>query len=274
MQKPEIRFVRSNNDQFQILQALKENRRKRKELAEVFIEGIEPIKQAIAAGKAVKKIICADYSSLSQWAKSTLAALDYQEILQLENGLYQELSDKAEPSELMMTIAMDRRDLAEIKLGPSPLVLIFDRPSDHGNLGTIIRSANAFGVDLIITTGHGVDANDPKVIRSSLGAVFHTPIVQVESFAQLQDWLECQRAACGLHIIGTDSSGTTPAASPDLRRPCALILGNEAKGMSVALQGIADCLVAIPLRGQVNSLNVACAWSILLWQIELNSGAV
>lgn len=271
MSKAPIRIIRSNNDLFQILQSLKENRRKRSEHGEIFIEGIEAIKQAIAAGCVVRKIICADFSALSNWAKTSIAALDYQEILQLENGLYAALSDKDEPSELMMTIALERRQLASVPLSPQPLVLIFDRPSDHGNLGTIIRTANAFGVDLIVTSGHGVDVFDPKVIRSSLGAVFHTPVVQVESFIELQNWLSDLKQRYRLQIFGTDSTGSLPLTSADLRRPCALILGNEAKGMSVALQGISDAMLSIPLRGQVNSLNVACAGSILLWQIQANS---
>lgn len=271
MRTPRARPVRSRNATFQVLEALKRNRRKRSELGEVFIEGIEPIKQAVAAGRKVRKILCADPAALSGWARGLLDRVEHEELLQLEPELYRALAEREEPSELMMTVADAPVGLEELALGPSPLVLLFDRPSDHGNLGTMLRSANAFGVDAVLTTGHGVDVRDPKVIRASMGAVFHTPVVQVDSMAALAAWLAQERARCGLSVVGTDSSGTTPNTTPLLRRPCALMMGNEALGLSGALRQLCDAVVAIPMRGQVDSLNVACAASILLWQVHASS---
>lgn len=272
MPRPPVRPIRTRNATFQVLDALKRNRHKRNELGEVFIEGIEPIKQAVAGGRRVKRILCADPAALSRWAQGFIAQVAPEEILQLEGELYRELAERGEPSELMVTVADVERGLEDVPLGAAPLVLVFDRPSDHGNLGTIIRTANAFGVDLVITVGHGVDVRDPKVIRASMGAVFHTPVVQVESIRTLEAWLKRLRERVDLAVLGTDSTGTTPSTTPLLRRPCALILGNEALGMSAALRGLADGMVAIPMRGQVNSLNVSCAASILLWQIFSASG--
>lgn len=268
---PRLRHVRTRNAIFQVLQALKENRHKRSELGELFVEGIEPIKQALAARWRVRKVVFADYRALSGWARSTIASVESDELLQVEAGLYRELTEKEEPAELLMTFADERPTLAQVRLAPKPLILVFDRPSDHGNLGTLIRSANAFGVDAVVTTGHGVDVRDPKVIRASLGALFHTPVIQVESAAVLESWLGGLRASHGLSVVGTDSTGSTPADAPLLRRPCALILGNEARGMSAALRRISEAVVRIPMQGQVNSLNVACAGSILLWQIQTGS---
>lgn len=272
MRRPPVRPIRSRNATFQVLEALKRNRHKRNELGEVFIEGIEPIKQAIAAGRRVKRILCQDPAALSRWGRGLLERVEHEELLQLAPELYRALAEREEPSELMMTVADAALGLDDVALGTSPLVLVFDRPSDHGNLGTILRTANAFGVDLVITVGHGVDVRDPKVIRASMGAVFHTPVVQVESIRTLEAWLAPLRARVGLTVLGTDSTGTTPSTTPLLRRPCALILGNEALGMSAALRALADGTVAIPMRGQVNSLNVSCAASILLWQVFAADG--
>jgi TrmH family RNA methyltransferase len=222
----------------------------------------------------VRRILCAAERPLSRWARDLIARVEHDELLRLDAALYAELAERDEPSELMMTVADAPVALGDLSPGPSPLVLVFDRPSDHGNLGTLIRSANAFGVDAVVTTGHGVDHRDPKVIRASMGAVFHTPVVQVDSIADLAAWLGRLRAEAGLAVVGTDSGGATPAhAAPLLRRPCALVLGNEAQGMSAALRALADATVAIPMRGQVDSLNVACAASILLWQIHAASGS-
>ncbi|GIK74667.1 MAG: hypothetical protein BroJett021_36550 [Chloroflexota bacterium] len=184
--------------------------------------------------------------------------------------LYKELCDRSEPSELLITAKVAPVRLEELTLPDQPVVLIFDRPSDHGNFGSLIRSANAFDVDAVFVVGHGIDWYEPKVIRASLGAVFHTAIVQIQSMQALKDWIAQEKARNNIRIVGADSTGNDSLVDVALHRPVALILGNEAKGMSVALKEVCDQLVRIPISGVVNSLNVACAGSILLWDIYRN----
>ncbi len=257
----------TRNDVFQVLQALKTNRQKRSELAESFVEGIESIKQAESAGCPVTRILFADYSGLSGWARDFLARHGDAALLELRNGLYAELADRDEPSELMITVSSPRLSLSDVSLPDNPLVLVFDRPSDRGNLGSVIRSANAFGADLVVINGHGVDARDPKVIRSSLGAVFHTPVIQAESLEELSGLFSVLKRKCSLTVVGTDSSGATPLHEAGLARPLAVVIGNEAKGMSVRLKELVDVMVSIPMTGKVNSLNVACAATAILWHV-------
>ncbi|MCD4828677.1 MAG: RNA methyltransferase [Candidatus Cloacimonetes bacterium] len=271
MKTPERQRICKSNDKFQVIESLKQNRRKRSEHREIFIEGIESIKQALSAGARVKKVLFADYDRLSNWARETIGHTRYEELIQLENGLYSDLSDKTDPSELIITIEYEKLRLADIALSSALFILIFDRPSDNGNLGAVIRSANSFGVDAVITTGHCVDIYDPKVIRSSLGAVFHTRALHVEHFEELACWLAQAKRQYRLTIVGTDSAGDTSITDPCLKRPIALVLGNEAKGISVRFKELSDCVVNIPLQGAVNSLNVACAGSIFLWRIAGNS---
>ena len=96
-------------------------------------------------------------------------------------------------------------------------------------------------------------------------------IIHVESMSTLKKWLSDEKKKHQIQLIGTDSSGNTSILNYQLKRPIALILGNEAKGMSVRFKQLADEIVSIPLEGDVNSLNVACAGSILLWQVFKNS---
>lgn len=267
----QIEIIQKSNDKFQIIKSLKENRKKRNSCKEIYIEGIESIKQAIAANVTIKKIIFEDYHRLSDWSKKKINNIKYEELIQLENGLYKELADRSDPSELIVTIAYEKLNFHQIKLSNKPFVLIFDRPSDRGNLGSIIRSANSFGVDVVITTGHGVDIYDPKVIRSSLGTLFHTQVVHSENNQDLESWLTELKLKTQISIVGTDSNGETSIDNPQLRKPIALIIGNEAKGISVHFRQIADKIISIPMKGSVNSLNVACAATIFLWQITRNS---
>lgn len=265
--------ISTRNDTFQILQALKSNRHKRSELGEAFVEGIEPIKQAERARCAITRVLFADYAMLSDWAKDFVARQTRADILELKGGLYAELADRDEPSELMITVSMPRVSLSDAVLPANPLILVFDRPSDRGNLGSVIRSANAFGVDLVIIVGHAVDARDSKVIRASLGAAFHTPVIQAESHEELASFFSRLAEKSGLRVIGTDSTGAIPLHEAGLARPLAIILGNEAKGMSVRLKELVDDMVSIPMDGEVNSLNVACAATAILWQIRSRDAA-
>jgi TrmH family RNA methyltransferase len=156
--------------------------------------------------------------------------------------------------------------LEELRLQENPLILVLDRPSDMGNLGSVIRSLNALGGDALLILGHGVDPHDPKVIRSSLGSVFFTPVVLLRSNGELERFIAEQKRRNGLRVWGTDSRGDVPLGRAALRRPLILAIGNEARGMSAALTRLCDAVLRIPLAGDVNSLNLACAASICMWE--------
>jgi tRNA G18 (ribose-2'-O)-methylase SpoU len=101
--------------------------------------------------------------------------------------------------------------------------------------------------------------------------VFHTKIVLVESFAELEAFIQSEKARCRIWVFGTDTKGDITLTEEYLQRPLIIALGNEAKGISVALKDICDGIVGIPITGQVNSLNVASAASIFMWEVFKNS---
>lgn len=259
------------NAEYQIIQALKLNRTKRHKAQEAFVEGIESIKQVASAGLEITRIITADVEHLSTWSKELIRNNPKAKLIEMAFDLYKSLCDRDEPSEIVVTTKVDFLSLGDLQLPEKPFVLVFDRPSDMGNLGSIVRSANSFGVDAILLIGHGVDLYDPKVIRSSLGSVFHSKIVNVQSMPEFEAWISEQKRKNNLNVVGTDSTGDVSLMNHKLARPVAVVLGNEAKGMSVALKNLCDYVVSIPVEGAVNSLNVACAGSIILWDVYKNS---
>jgi TrmH family RNA methyltransferase len=263
--------ISTENAEYQVIQALKNNRTKRTKLRELFIEGTESLKQAIKADAPITRIIYADQTKLSDWAMSVINRYSSTKIIRMSRALYRALCDREEPPELLATASFIPQTLSTLTLPAKPFVLIFDRPSDYGNFGSIVRSADSFGVDAILVIGHGIDVYDSKVIRSSLGAIFHQTIVHVQSMQELHQWVVDQKRSNQLRLIGTDSTGSTSLTSIDLNKPIAVVLGNEAKGMSVALQAECDLIVSIPLCGAVNSLNVSCAGTILLWEVFKHS---
>jgi TrmH family RNA methyltransferase len=269
--------INAENAEFQIIRALKLSRSKRAEAGEIFIEGIEAVKMAVRAGLEITRIIVpaskspddgsASAPGLSRWARDLIRGNPPARVLEMADPLYQQLCDRSEPLEILVTAKARRLGLGDLSLPENPCVLLFDRPSDTGNLGSVIRSINALGGDALFILGHGVDLWDPKTIRSSLGAVFFTPVVLLRSNDELAGFIAEQKARNGLRVWGTDSKGAVPLDKAGLRRPLLLAIGNEAKGMSAALTQLCDGIAGIPLSGDVNSLNAACAASVCLWEV-------
>ena len=265
---PRREQLSARNDTYQVLESLKTNRRARSKRNLIFVEGVAPINAAVASGVAAEIVVVPAARRLSGWANDTITRLRAKRLIEVDEPLFAELSDRGTPSELLAIL--DRPDvrLEEITVDAGSVVVILDRPSNHGNLGSIVRTSDAFGVRAVITTGHCVDHFDPAVIRASLGAVFTTPVVHEPSTVALQEWIAARkRARPGVAVIGTDSKGPVSLAGAQITRPTVVMFGNEATGLSPALREIASAIVSIPIPGHVDSLNLACAAGIVLYSL-------
>jgi TrmH family RNA methyltransferase len=261
--------ITAENAEYQIIKSLKLNRMKRNKLHEIFVEGIECIKQAINSNVEITRIIINEKNNLSDWGENIIKQNKSAKIIEMSDNLYNELTEKTNPSEMLITAKIKLNKIDDI-CTENPFIIVFDRPSDYGNFGSLIRSANAFNADGIFIIGHGIDIYESKVIRASLGSIFFTKIVTVESMEVLMEYIKIQKAKNNMEVIGTDSAGTVSIKDCKLNRPIMLIIGNEAKGISVKLKEICDRIVRIPMEGNINSLNVSCAASIIMWEIYKN----
>jgi TrmH family RNA methyltransferase len=143
------------------------------------------------------------------------------------------------------------------------LLAILDEIRDPGNAGTIIRAADATGTDGVVFTGKHVDVFNPKVVRSSTGSLFHLPIAQN---AALESTIAAVREA-GLHVLAADVKGDElPGVRDLLARPTAWLFGNEAHGLSDDALQLADRVVRLPIYGHAESLNLATAASVCLYE--------
>ena len=144
---------------------------------------------------------------------------------------------------------------------PDPgLVLVLDQVRDPGNLGTILRSAAAAGVDLVLLSPGCVDPWNPKVLRAGMGAHFRLPVVEAESWDAIGERL------AGLAVWLADAHGGTPYDRVDWTAPSALIVGGETTGLSREAESLGRGRVAIPMARDVESLNAAMAATILLFE--------
>lgn len=267
--QPKIKKIYSENNDFQHLEVIKKNREKRNQYKEFFFEGVKSIERAI---QFKWDIIAYGYSSerkLSDWAKNILSNSTAKIHYDLPLSLMDKLSDKEECSELIAIAAIPSNNLSRINTHENMLVAVFDRPSSYGNLGTIIRSCDSFNVDGLIITGHGVDLFDPQTIRSTMGSFFTLPVVKLESHVELYQWFsEIKKSYIDLQLIGTSAKADTIITDQDLIKPTILIVGNETDGLSRNYKTLCDKLVKIPIYGSATSLNVACATSIMLYEVD------
>src|SRR5215472_18886492 len=184
-------------------------------------------------------------------------------------GLLAELGEKAEGSpELVAVVEMPADDLARIGASGDFLGVALDRPANPGNVGSIIRSADAFGANGVIVAGHAADAYDPRSVRASTGSLFALPVVRSPSHREVAAWVAAQRArGTPIVLAGTDEHGDRDVFDVDFTRPTLLLVGNEATGLSSAWRELCDPIVSIPMTGAASSLNAANAATAVLYEI-------
>ena len=266
--------ITARNARFQQWESLLGNRGKRHRAGEFLVQGVRPISLALEYRWPIRALVFDLDRPLSRWAAETLRNSRTAQY-GMAGELIAELGEKdSTPPELIAVVgtasdSLDRLGVPETEksVAPSFLGLVFDRPTSPGNLGSIIRSADAFGAHGVIVSGHAADPYDPKAVRASTGSLFALPTVRVPGHAQVQDWIDEQRAAGNeIQVVGTDEHGEVDVAEFDLTVPTLLAIGNETNGLSQGWREACDALVRIPIGGAASSLNAANAASVVLYE--------
>ncbi len=248
------RTVSTRNAAFQQWQALLTNRTKRQRAGEFLVQGVRPITLAADHGWEIRMLLHAG-GPRSRWAEDLLRRYEHAE---LSAELMRQLGEKDE-QELIAVVGLPPDRLDRIPQGPDALVVVFDRPASPGNIGTLIRSADAFGAHGVVVTGHAADPYDPRAVRASTGSLFAIPVVRAPNHREVLDWTTAR-------IVATDEHGDTDLADADLTGPVVLLVGNETTGLSAAWRGAAQQTVRIPIGGAASSLNAAVAGTVILYE--------
>ena len=263
---PIVRRISKRNAAFQYAETLKRNRHKRTKAGEIFVEGVSPIDLCVAKGHRISQVLCSESRKLSGWADDVIASQSEVVLYLVADTLFESLSDRDESSEI---VVIANRPEYELGTFPDRLdrIVILDRPASPGNLGSIIRSCDSFGIDLILISGHGADPYDPKSIAASRGTVFAIPIVAIESNGKLEEFIANLRGAGEFVVYGSSAHPGSEIGSVTFSPRFALIVGNESTGMSPFLKALSEIVLSIPMRGSASSLNVATAASILIYEL-------
>ena len=245
----------SQNTKIKLVRALAGRPKERREAKAFLAEGVRLVEEALAAGWPFRFALYSD--ELSERGRELLEKLQAHKIEaeQVESRLLQSLSE-TETSQGLLGVLND----FEVPLPNSPdFLLIADSIRDPGNLGTLLRSAAAAGVQVVLFPPETVDAFAPKVVRAGMGAHFRLPIRTVS-------WDEIREQTKGLQVYLADMHGA-PCWDADLKPALALIVGGEAEGATESARKLATRFVSVPMLGKTESLNAAVAGSVLMFEV-------
>lgn len=263
---PQRQAILTASDEYQLTAALLTNRKQRARQGRFVVQSVKAIESALVNGWGFESVWTPRGRRLSAWASSVIERSGARRHVELAPELFAQLAEKSEPGELVALVELSVKALSEVQLGPRALVVVLDRPSSPGNLGSIIRTADAFAADAVVVTGHAADLYDPQAVRASLGAIFAIPAIQHQAPAEVAGWLA---AACeGLRIVGTSANGTEDLDHVELAGPVALVFGNETTGLSAGWRELCDEVVTIPTSGITSSLNLASAAAVFLNEVR------
>ncbi len=229
-----------------------------------FVEGIRFVGDAVENGQEfVKVIISNKLQELNGGAKiiEQVTAV-CPEVFLVPEKLFNELSDTQSPQGILAVLKKRDFDIDEV-IKECRSIVILDGLQDPGNVGTIIRTADSAGISAVFMTKGCVDLYSPKVLRSTMGSVFHMPIFEGLNIIELIDRLKLE----DYRVIASHLDGKNNYYDEDMTGRSAIIVGNEANGISGETAEKADRLVKIPMPGKAESLNASVAAAIMIYEI-------
>lgn len=232
----------------------------RRESGFFLVEGIHHMGEVIEAGWDVVDVLYAPDTLTSGFAHDLISRLNFAP-QPVTPQVMESLADKENPQGILAIVRQKQTRLSELGQVVKAVALV--SPQDPGNVGTILRTMDAVGADVLFLIDGGVELYHPSVVRSSMGTLFWKPVVQA-SFDHFVQWAReknCQ-------LIGTSARGDVEYHTLVPQKPWVLVLGNEQKGLSREQMDACDVTISMPMKGRVSSLNLSVAAGVLLYQFD------
>jgi RNA methyltransferase, TrmH family len=256
-----IRLTGSQNPLVKEIRALK-NKGGREETGRYFIEGVRFVAEALKERIHIRYLMVSE-TFLSDVASEELlgSAGDGVDCYMLPDSLFASISDTQAPQGILAVLEIRKEQLEHAELNGGLLVLL-EGIKDPGNMGTIIRTADAAGCEGVVVPAGCVDIYNPKVLRSTMGSIFHIPVYHCSDIeAAVKTVHEKGYKICASHLDGASS-----IYKADLTGPVALVIGSEAEGVGEETVKAADMLLKIPMSGRAESLNASVAAGIMIFE--------
>ena len=234
---------------------LRDDKRQRRQDGLLLVEGYDEIQLALSAGHQPQTLISAP-ELVSRQIKGLNA-----ETLTVSRTVLAKMSYRENPDGWLAIFPIPRTSLEELQLSQTPLVILAESVEKPGNLGAILRTADAAHVDALLVSDPRVDIWNPNVVRASRGTVFSVPVVECDNASALE-WLKGR----SIRILAATPSAKTLYSTVNLREPVAVAVGTEDEGLTDFWMSHADIKVKIPMLGVVNSLNVSVSTALIVYE--------
>jgi TrmH family RNA methyltransferase len=247
----------SQNPKLKLIRALQGRAKERREAGAFLVEGIRLVEEAASGNWKVRFALFDE--TLNERGRSLVEKLKSQgvDVEEVSASLMKSVSDTETPQGILAVL-----ELTQLPIPNNPdFILILDQIRDPGNLGTLLRTAAAAGVQAVLLPPETTDAFAPKVVRSGMGAHFRLPIHSL-TWDQIKQAIQ----SAGAQVFLADMDGRS-CWETDLRQPVALVIGGEANGASEQARALANQKISIPMSGDVESLNAGVAGSILMFEV-------
>jgi RNA methyltransferase, TrmH family len=239
------------------------DRKHRQRQGRIVIDGVRELTRALRGGVRLSEVFVCPSLGESDESRALFAELAAAgvEILEVSPAVFDKLAfgDRAEG--VLGVAPSPRAELADLRLGPMPLVGVLEGVEKPGNLGAVLRTADGAGLSALVAADLRTDLHNPNAIRASLGTIFTLPVAAA-STAETLAWLTSNNLA----VYAARVDGSVPYTDADFRRPAAIVLGSEADGLSSAWTGPQVTAIRLPMRGSADSLNVAATAAVLFYE--------
>lgn len=235
----------------------------RNKLGLFIVEGIKIIEEIVDMGYSFKNILYTDSLLDSKDGSSLFSKInDMEGLIHISRNVFKEISDTENPQGILGLVHIKVHNIGELNINKNTLLLYLDRVQDPGNMGTIIRTADAFNIDGIILRDGCVDPYNPKVVRATMGSIFRVPIYfannGIDQIKRLKN--------LGMKIYSTSLDDSLDINKVDFNDNSLVVIGNESNGVSKEICDISDSLIKIPMPGGSESLNAGVAASIIMYE--------
>jgi TrmH family RNA methyltransferase len=239
------------------------DRRGRDQQGRIIIDGVREIGRAVAAGVDVVELFCFPELCHDEEHQAVLRAARQlnADLVEVTPQVMEKLAYGQRVEGIVAIARPPERRLADLSLPPDALVAVVEAVEKPGNLGAIVRTADAAGVAAVLVVQGATDLFNPNAIRASLGAIFTVPVLSATSEAVLV-WLRARK----FRLYAARVDGTVPYTKADFREQTAILLGSEASGLSAAWQGTDVTAICLPMHGSVDSLNLSATAAVLFYE--------
>jgi TrmH family RNA methyltransferase len=251
------------NPRIKLYRALAQRKYRQREGAFV-LDGVLQVAGAVEGGVPLRDVFWCDGLLVSEHGRALLASLDPDTPQhEVSEHVFRALSDRTEPQGIAAIGERPCLRAADLALSLDGVLLALEDMRDPGNLGTVIRTADAAGADGVVLLGECVDPYDPKVVRAAMGSIFHVPVAEGADAVEFAAWARRQ----GVRTYAASTRGEQTHFEATYSGRTAFLIGNEARGLSEEALQAADATIRIPMLGRVESLNAATAASILIYEV-------